>query len=90
MINSSFINGRLGRYDYKIHDDSVRYARNSVDNFKKETQLRECVTASDVRLTPADAREFVIAQGELHKAIALMDRKLPSLPFNYVQQYLSK
>lgn len=88
MFNSSLINGRTGRYSYKINDNSVRFARNSVDNLKQETKLRECASVADVRLSVADKREFLTTTGELHKAVVLMDKKLPSIPFNYIQQYM--
>ena len=84
----SYISGDFGKYDNTIKNNSVRYARNSVDNFKK--YLSNYVTpeiAVPKFSKPEDVDIFVKQTDTFVKQ--LKENESKRTPVDFVQKYMS-
>lgn len=87
--NVAYINGTKGKYDGKIDNPAVRYARNAMDNYVEYAnvvaeQLRDFPDMRNLDQLSEDEYEFRMQ--EFEEAIAAMpDKKMP--PLNFRVQY---
>ena len=91
MINDVQVNGNSGKYDNKVADSSVRYARNAVDNHAKymESPITNGVAPAPIlNFSPtAEASEENIQK--LEKFVAQNDAELRALPpLEYEYRYM--
>ena len=90
--DTSYISGDFGKYDGIVKDNSVRYGRNSVDNFKKylAAGIKPGVTAPNIdekKLQSEDSFEKEISKAD--EFIKKLEDNYANFPgVKFVQQYM--
>ena len=101
---TSYISGDFGKYDKKIKDNSVRYGRNSVDNFKKylsnytqpNVDLKyDCVEFSHKKGAFSKLSDYIKTiklskqMDKLEKSVKKMEEnETKRTPLEFVQKYM--
>lgn len=79
----AYINGQNGIYDGKINNNSVRYARNAVDNYKKTYSFSdEWMNAQMPKLKGVSSKDTDTFNKTIKNAQDFLSTEIPPLRFN--------